>query len=54
MGKLVEFVRRRTIARDRPMPMGAGQILIFTGVRYERNDAPLPGKNPNRPKRKRG
>jgi hypothetical protein len=56
LGKLVKFVRRTTIARDRAAPLGAGQILIFTGVRYERNEAPLPGKNPTstRPKRKRG
>jgi hypothetical protein len=56
LGKLVEFHRHKTIAKTGSEYSGTAQILIFTGVRYERNGAPLPGKNPDstRPKRKRG
>lgn len=60
MGKLVTFDKRRHPQRSEPAaeaPTG-GQVLIFTGVRYERTapSAPRDGSTttPARPKRKRG
>ena len=55
LGTLVKF-------DDRRLPRAAGtarpvdaQILMFTGVRYERGTPTLPGKTIDpRPKRKRG
>ena len=55
MGKLVQFENRgKGSAAPRDGTGTAGQILIFTGVRYERDGTPVPGKPLNRPKRKRG
>jgi hypothetical protein len=57
LGKLVQFdSRRKKLVQGRSIPLEAGKILFFTGVRYERSDTALPGKNPDttRPKRKRG
>ncbi|MGV8854337.1 MAG: hypothetical protein ACOH2L_06790 [Devosia sp.] len=55
MGKLVKFDgRRRTLTTGKNSPVGA-QILMFTGVRYERGTPALPTKTIDpRPKRKRG
>ena len=58
MGKLVQFENRgKGSAAPRDGPGTAGQILIFTGVRYERET----GASPTKPtatssggKRKRG
>jgi hypothetical protein len=56
LGKLVPFEKRRRPARPKTADGLGGQILIFTGVRYERGGAPMPsdGNTPARPKRKRG
>jgi hypothetical protein len=58
LGKLLKFeVRKRSAtARTAQAASGNAQILIFTGVRYERH-APLPpgsGIDNNGRKRKRG
>jgi hypothetical protein len=55
LGKLVPFHKPARPARAKPLA-GKGEVVIFTGVRYER-DAVTPGKPPARtarPKRKRG
>jgi hypothetical protein len=56
MGKLVQFDKRGRHPRARPISSGNAQIFIFTGVRYERDGTPVPGKplGPARAKRKRG
>jgi hypothetical protein len=57
LGKLVQFEMRRFGSKlEAPKP-GESQVVIFTGVRYERRIvAPEPGKPPasTGPKRKRG
>jgi len=47
--------RRRTASPKAP-PVGGGDVVIFTGVRYERrpDDSHADGTPPARPKRKRG
>jgi hypothetical protein len=58
LGKLVKFDQRpRPAATSEGRRPGDAQILIFTGVRYERATTPvLPDTrlDPTRPKRKRG
>lgn len=56
LGKLVQFDKRGRHPKARPINPGNAQILIFTGVRYERDGTPVPGKpmGPSRVKRKRG
>ncbi|MDR3475213.1 MAG: hypothetical protein P4M09_26475 [Devosia sp.] len=56
MGKLVPFEKRRRAPRAKVDPGGSGEILMFTGVRYQRDTAKLPadGTKPERPNRKRG
>ncbi|WP_162783707.1 hypothetical protein [Devosia naphthalenivorans] len=54
MGKLVKFDSRRKPAPARPQAGGSAQILMFTGVRYERGVQPTTSIDPSRPKRKRG
>ena len=56
LGKLVNFDRRRKPASAGMRSAGDAQILMFTGVRYERGTPPSPSKTmgPPRPKRKRG
>ena len=56
LGKLVEFDQRRRAAPMQAGPAGSAQILIFTGVRYERGTTqPTNARlDPTRPKRKRG
>ncbi|MEO8683486.1 MAG: hypothetical protein ABI414_01460 [Devosia sp.] len=56
MGKLVKFdSRRRPAGIASKQTAGNAQILIFTGVRYERGTplAPDTRLDPSRPKRKR-
>jgi len=55
LGKLVKFNQRQQAAKPGASAPGDAQILIFTGVRYERG-TPQPPKrlDPNRPRRKRG
>jgi hypothetical protein len=54
LGKLVPFDNRRRLARAKAGESAEAQILIFTGVRYDRGGAPVPtnGTTPARPKRK--
>lgn len=57
LGKLVEFDRRRRDIRPRTSKQAPAEILIFTGVRYERGEAKEPDKPTSassRTKRKRG
>jgi len=57
LGKLVHILDKRgRHLRARPLNPGNAQIFIFTGVRYERDGTPVPGKplGTTRPKRKRG
>lgn len=54
LGKLIQFDKRGRQPKARPLDSGDAEIVLFTGVRYERNEAPVPGKPLNRPKRKRG
>ena len=54
LGKLVQFDKRGRHPKARPLLVGAAQIVLFTGVRYERDGTPVPGKPLNRSKRKRG
>ncbi len=56
LGKLVHLDKRRRPARPRPDPATGGQVVMFTGVRYERGPGSEPddGTSPVRPKRKRG
>ncbi|WDR02737.1 hypothetical protein PSQ19_00385 [Devosia algicola] len=60
MGKLVKFDQRRSLARKARLTTGDAQILMFTGVRYERGTTPTAMSNPcigpskPKPSRKRG
>ena len=56
LGKLVKFDQRTKAANPGSSVPGNAQILIFTGVRYERGTSQPPNKrlDPTRPKRKRG
>jgi hypothetical protein len=55
LGKLVKFDRQHRPATPSATVPGGAQILIFTGVRYERGTpAPPTRVDPTRPKRKRG
>lgn len=52
LGKLVHLDKRER--RQRTLPaQGGAQIYLFTGVRYERDGTPVPGKRPAKAKRKR-
>jgi hypothetical protein len=55
LGKLVQFDTRGRNPDTRLAARGNAQILIFTGVRYERDGTPIPSKplGSTRPKRKR-
>ena len=44
MGNLVQFERRKEPEPDRPAPSAEAEILIFTGVRYERQADAAPTK----------
>ena len=56
LGKLVKFDQRTKAANPGSSMPGSAQILIFTGVRYERGTSQPPNTrlDPTRPKRKRG
>jgi hypothetical protein len=59
LGKLVQFDKRGRAAKHRPFQPGDGQVVMFTGVRYERPNAPpISGTTtpnpPAKPRRKRG
>lgn len=55
MGKLIQFDRRGRRAKAKPAIIGNARILLFTGVRYERDGTPVPGRQgPVGHKRKRG
>ncbi len=55
LGKLVKFDGRRASRTAGKTGPADAQILLFTGVRYERGTPSLPGKTVDpRPKRKRG
>ncbi len=55
LGKLVKIDGRRKLATAGKKPPGDAQILMFTGVRYERGTPSLPKKSLGpRSKRKRG
>lgn len=54
LGKLVKFDQRRKPPISRVRAGGSAQILLFTGVRYERGTPPTSTIDPSRPKRKRG
>ena len=57
LGKLVQFERRESSRpADKSDRSKKAQILIFTGIRYERDDSDVPSKpTPSRGvKRKRG
>ncbi len=54
LGKLVKFDNPRKPDPVRTRTVGTAQILIFTGVRYERGTPPTSTIDPSRPKRKRG
>jgi hypothetical protein len=56
LGKLVSMDKHRRPFRPKPAAGAEGEIVIFTGVRYERRDPLQPnnGPTPARPKRKRG
>lgn len=55
LGKLVTFEKRRPETKASKPSLGKAEVVMFTGVRYER-DAPEPGKPPASAgsKRKRG
>jgi hypothetical protein len=55
LGKLVKFDGRRRPVKGTLQQAGNAQILIFTGVRYERGTPSAPNNriDPSRPKRKR-
>jgi hypothetical protein len=56
LGKLVKFELRERPASGQTKPRGDAQILLFTGVRYERGTTwPVETRrDPSRPKRRRG
>jgi hypothetical protein len=55
VGTLVKFDQRGRPASKRPRNVAGAQILLFTGVRYERGTPSMPNNrvDPSRPKRKR-
>ena len=44
LGNLVQFERRKEPETDRPAAAAEAEILIFTGVRYERQTDAAPTK----------
>lgn len=44
LGKLVYFDKRGRRPKGRIAGPGGAQIYLFTGVRYERDGTPVPGK----------
>ncbi len=57
MGKLVPFDKHRRTDRSRAGIVAGGEVVLFTGVRYQRGTPPAPtgdDKHPARRKRKGG
>jgi hypothetical protein len=57
LGKLLEFDRRGRPSKRRPFQPGDGQVVMFTGVRYQRAVAATSETTtppPAKPRRKRG
>lgn len=56
LGNLLFLDKRRRTAPPKTPPVGDGEIVIFTGIRYERRTDPghADDSPPARPKRKRG
>lgn len=57
LGKLVQFIKRDRPPRPRGGEAATAKIMLFTGVRYERDGTPLPHKpagNASGAKRRRG
>lgn len=51
MADVIPFAPRRRFASQSTAAMGlSGQILFFTGVRYERQPEPAASKPPRRPR----
>jgi hypothetical protein len=53
LGKLVTFDKHRLERRPRPAKTGEAEVILFTGIRYER-DKPRPDKPPATSGSKRG
>ena len=54
MGKLLQIDRQTRQMARRPAVPGPGELLFFTGVRYERQERPADqNRDSERPKRKR-
>jgi hypothetical protein len=53
LGKLVQFDKRERRQRTLPAQAGNAQIVLFTGVRYERDGTPVPTKPIGHAKAKR-
>jgi len=54
LGKLVQFQSRKTKrAEGRHDPAQSAEILIFTGIRYEREEPAAPTKPTSSPRSKR-
>ena len=56
LGKLLSLDKRRRTASPKIPRVGDGEVVIFTGIRYERRTDPghADDSPPARPKRKRG
>jgi len=54
MGKLLQIDKQTRQTARRPAVPGPGELLFFTGVRYERQERPADqNRDSERPKRKR-
>jgi hypothetical protein len=56
LGKLVSLEKRRRPLRVKPAAGTEAQVVMFTGVRYQRDEPGVPTSDPSpkRPKHKRG
>lgn len=54
MGKLVLLDKRRRPARRKATSASEGEVVIFTGIRYERDPDPMPTTPKAKGKRKQG
>jgi hypothetical protein len=55
LGKLVQLPKRGRAPKSSAPPTGPAEVVLFTGVRYERNDAPTkPAGAASGGKRRRG
>jgi len=53
MGKLVRFKGADRLKSRHAAAKGAGKVIMFTGVRYERDNRETDGKRPTGDKRRR-